>query len=93
MLRKWIIAYKLKVYTRVASYITEMEIPRTQHDYESSYAFKLYILQFINHYSSIFYIAYFKGNFVGAPNGYARYFGTWRQEEVRIIFYEILLSD
>jgi hypothetical protein len=70
------------MYQYIARHITEMEIPRTQQDYDHSYAFKLYVFQFVNHYSSLFYIAYFKGNFVGTPNNYTKLFGKWRQEEV-----------
>lgn len=41
----------------------------------------MYLLQFINHYASIFYIAFFKGKFVGYPGKYIRFF-NYRQEEV-----------
>lgn len=43
------------------------------------------MLQFINYYSSIFYIAFFKGKMVGYPGDYNRVFGS-RQEEVCDIF-------
>jgi anoctamin-1 len=41
----------------------------------------MYLLQFVNHYASIFYIAFFKGKFIGYPGKYNRFFG-FRQEEV-----------
>lgn len=41
----------------------------------------MYLLQFVNHYASIFYIAFFKGKFIGYPGDYNRFFG-YRQEEV-----------
>ena len=37
---------------------------RTQTDYENSLTFKVFIFQFVNYYSSIFYIAFFKGKWV-----------------------------
>ena len=37
---------------------------RTQTDYENSFTFKVFIFQFVNYYSSIFYIAFFKGKWV-----------------------------
>jgi anoctamin-1 len=41
---------------------------------------KIYLLQFVNYYASIFYIAFFKGKFVGTPKNYNRFF-DFRQEE------------
>ncbi|CAG2183837.1 unnamed protein product, partial [Oppiella nova] len=38
---------------------------RTQSEFDNQLAFKVFIFQFINFYSSIFYIAFFKGRFVG----------------------------
>ena len=41
-----------------------------------------YLFQFVNYYSSIFYIAFFKGRLPGRPGGkYTKIFG-YRQEEV-----------
>jgi len=37
-------------------------------------------LEFVNYYASIFYIAFFKGKFIGYPGNYKRFF-TSRQEE------------
>ncbi|OXA61028.1 Anoctamin-1 [Folsomia candida] len=73
------------IYRPIAKWLTDLEIPRTFQEYEASFAFKLYALQFINHYASLFYIAYFKGNFVGSPNKYTKLFGRWRQEELSVI--------
>ena len=38
-----------------------VERPRTDTEYEDSFTFKMFLFQFINYYSSIFYIAFFKG--------------------------------
>ena len=53
---------------------------RTQTDYDNSLTLKSYLFQFVNFYSSIFYLAFFKGSFTGNPSNYNRLFG-FRQEE------------
>lgn len=55
------------LYSKVAYYLTELEMPRTQTDFDNSLTLKMYLLQFVNYYSSIFYIAFFKGRFVNHP--------------------------
>lgn len=45
----------------------------------------MYLFQFVNYYSSCFYVAFFKGKFVGYPGKYTYMFGNWsrlRNEEV-----------
>lgn len=69
------------LYKRIATRLTNFEIVRTQTEYEDSLALKIYLLQFVNHYVSIFYIAFFKGKFIGHPGNYSRFF-NYRQEEV-----------
>lgn len=73
------------IYDRLAEWLTEMELQRTQTEFDDSLAVKIYMFQFVNYYSSIFYIAFFKGKFVGYPSKYNKIFG-YRQEEVRIHF-------
>jgi anoctamin-1 len=55
------------LYGRLAYYLTELEMPRTQTDFDNSLTLKMYLLQFVNYYSSIFYVAFFKGRFVNHP--------------------------
>ena len=62
-------------------YIT-LEMHRTQSEFDDNLTFKVFIFQFINFYSSIFYIAFFKGRFVGYPGRYNYIFGTLRNEDV-----------
>ncbi|XP_037087083.1 anoctamin-1-like [Pollicipes pollicipes] len=69
-----------QVYNRIARFLTDLELPRTQSEYDDSLTLKIYMLQFINYYASIFYIAFFKGRFHGYPGQYNRIFG-YRQEE------------
>ncbi|KAG5196263.1 hypothetical protein JEQ12_010949 [Ovis aries] len=57
------------------------KIPRTHQEYESSLTLKMFLFQFVNYYSSCFYVAFFKGKFVGYPGKYTYLFGVWRSEE------------
>ncbi|XP_053969890.1 anoctamin-5 isoform X2 [Anastrepha ludens] len=68
------------MYTQLAEYLTEREMWRTQTQFDDSLTLKIYLLQFVNYYASIFYIAFFKGKFVGHPGHYNRIF-DYRQEE------------
>ncbi|OAD54669.1 Anoctamin-1 [Eufriesea mexicana] len=68
------------VYVWLAEYLTEIELLRTQTEFDDSLTLKIYLLEFVNYYASIFYIAFFKGKFVGYPGNYNRFF-KYRQEE------------
>ncbi|TKC45185.1 hypothetical protein EI555_010225 [Monodon monoceros] len=68
-------------YERISAWITKMEIPRTHQEYESSLTLKMFLFQFVNFYSSCFYVAFFKGKFVGYPGKYTYLFNVWRSEE------------
>ncbi|XP_055379077.1 anoctamin-1 isoform X3 [Condylostylus longicornis] len=68
------------MYTYLAQYLTELELLRTQTEFDDSLTLKIYLLQFVNYYASIFYIAFFKGKFVGHPGKYNRWL-EYRQEE------------
>uniref|UniRef100_W5MHZ7 Anoctamin n=1 Tax=Lepisosteus oculatus TaxID=7918 RepID=W5MHZ7_LEPOC len=69
------------LYERVAIWITDMEIPRTHLEYENRLTMKMFLFQFVNYYSSCFYVAFFKGKFVGYPGKYIYMFAKWRNEE------------
>ncbi|XP_073899000.1 anoctamin-5 isoform X3 [Castor canadensis] len=68
-------------YEKISAWITKMEIPRTHQEYESSLTLKMFLFQFVNFYSSCFYVAFFKGKFVGYPGKYTYLFNVWRSEE------------
>ncbi|KAM6980354.1 anoctamin-5b [Aplochiton taeniatus] len=71
-------------YERVAIWITDLEIPKTHLEYENKLTTKMFMFQFVNYYSSCFYVAFFKGKFVGYPGNYTYMFGKWsglRNEE------------
>ena len=65
----------LQIYGYVAVWLTDLELNRTQTEYDDSLSLKIYLLQFVNYYASIFYIAFFKGKFVGYPKEYNRFLG------------------
>lgn len=54
----------LQIYSRLAFWLTDLECLRTQKEYDDSITLKLFALQFVNYYSSIIYIAFFKGRLV-----------------------------
>ncbi|KAM3877047.1 anoctamin-5b [Diretmus argenteus] len=62
-------------YERVAIWITDLEIPKTYLEYENKLTTKMFMFQFVNYYSSCFYVAFFKGKFVGHPGNYSYMFG------------------
>ncbi|XP_049920904.1 anoctamin-5b isoform X3 [Epinephelus moara] len=71
-------------YERVAVWITDLEIPKTHLEYENRLTMKMFLFQFVNYYSSCFYVAFFKGKFVGHPGKYSYMFSnstTLRNEE------------
>eukprot|EP00800_Vazella_pourtalesii_P020023 TRINITY_DN6964_c0_g1_i3.p1 TRINITY_DN6964_c0_g1~~TRINITY_DN6964_c0_g1_i3.p1 ORF type:complete len:737 (-),score=159.38 TRINITY_DN6964_c0_g1_i3:992-3202(-) len=65
-----------KIYEKIAVILTAWELHRTQTDHEDSFTVKMYLFQFVNFYSSLFYIAFFKGRILVHFPG--RDYGTWR---------------
>ncbi|XP_078488512.1 anoctamin-5 isoform X3 [Ciona intestinalis] len=70
-----------KVYEKVAIWLTNMELPRTQTEFEDRFTFKMFCFQFVNFYSYLFYVAFFKGTISGTPGHYTYLFGSWRWEQ------------
>ena len=66
--------------------LTTTELPRTKTDYENSLTLKMFLFQFVNYYSSCFYIAFAKGKAVGYPGEPVYLLGKYRNEEVRCGF-------
>lgn len=64
-----------KLYEFLAYKLTNWELHRTQTEYDDSFITKMYLFQFVNFYSSLFYIAFFKGNLTGHPGGFNRVSG------------------
>ncbi|KAL4658469.1 anoctamin-6 isoform X1 [Arapaima gigas] len=69
------------IYEKVAIWITDFELPRTRTEYENSLTLKMFFFQFVNYYSSCFYIAFFKGKVVGYPGKPVYWLGRYRNEE------------
>nr|XP_046480563.1 anoctamin-4-like isoform X1 [Neodiprion pinetum] len=67
LINLFIIMILTRVYHRLARWLTNMENPRTQTEYEDSYTFKIFLFEFVNFYSSLIYIAFFKGRFFKHP--------------------------
>ncbi|XP_050486172.1 anoctamin-1 isoform X4 [Bombus huntii] len=75
--------WKMRVPATILSFsvvLLLIELLRTQTEFDDSLTLKIYLLEFVNYYASIFYIAFFKGKFVGYPGNYNRFF-EYRQEE------------
>ncbi|XP_041442194.1 anoctamin-4 isoform X3 [Xenopus laevis] len=68
------------LYERVALFLTNLEQPRTESEWENSFTLKMFLFQFVNLNSSTFYIAFFLGRFTGRPGAYLR-LNKWRLEE------------
>uniref|UniRef100_H3B189 Anoctamin n=2 Tax=Latimeria chalumnae TaxID=7897 RepID=H3B189_LATCH len=69
-----------QVYTSLAEQLTKWEMHRTQTHYEDAFTFKVFVFQFVNFYSSPFYVAFFKGRFVGYPGHYGKLFGMRNED-------------
>ncbi|KAM4523202.1 anoctamin-4-like isoform 1-T1 [Fundulus diaphanus] len=69
------------LYERVALFLTNLEQPRTESEWENSFTFKMFLFQFVNLNSSTFYIAFFLGRFTGRPGAYLRLINRWKLEE------------
>ncbi|XP_023404484.1 anoctamin-2-like [Loxodonta africana] len=57
------------------------EVPKTEQTFEERLILKAFLLKFVNAYSPIFYVAFFKGRFVGRPGSYVYVFDGYRMEE------------
>ncbi|KAK8378725.1 hypothetical protein O3P69_009442 [Scylla paramamosain] len=54
-------------YEKIVVWLTNLEVPRTETEYEDSFTLKMFLFQFVNYYSSLIYIAFFKGRFFYHP--------------------------
>ncbi|XP_069479542.1 anoctamin-1 isoform X2 [Ambystoma mexicanum] len=70
-----------EVYGCIARWLTLMEVPKTDKTFEERLIFKAFLLKFVNAYTPIFYVAFFKGRFVGRPGDYVYIFHSFRMEE------------
>ncbi|XP_032204926.1 anoctamin-2 [Mustela erminea] len=70
-----------EIYGAVAVWLTKIEVPKTEQTFEERLILKAFLLKFVNAYSPIFYVAFFKGRFVGRPGSYVYVFDGYRMEE------------
>ncbi|XP_059968236.1 anoctamin-2 [Mesoplodon densirostris] len=70
-----------EIYGAVAKWLTKIEVPKTEQTFEERLVLKAFLLKFVNAYSPIFYVAFFKGRFVGRPGSYVYVFDGYRMEE------------
>ncbi|XP_069865764.1 anoctamin-1 isoform X1 [Dipodomys merriami] len=70
-----------EVYGCIARWLTKIEVPKTEKSFEDRLIFKAFLLKFVNSYTPIFYVAFFKGRFVGRPGDYVYIFHSFRMEE------------
>uniref|UniRef100_A0A670YEE3 Anoctamin n=1 Tax=Pseudonaja textilis TaxID=8673 RepID=A0A670YEE3_PSETE len=70
-----------EVYGCIARWLTQIEVPKTDKSFEERLIFKAFLLKFVNAYTPIFYVAFFKGRFVGRPGDYVYIFHSLRMEE------------
>uniref|UniRef100_A0A8C9UAR2 Anoctamin n=1 Tax=Scleropages formosus TaxID=113540 RepID=A0A8C9UAR2_SCLFO len=70
-----------EIYGAVAVWLTELEIPKTETEFEERLILKAFLLKFMNAYAPIFYVAFFKGRFAGRPGDYVYIFNGFRMEE------------
>uniref|UniRef100_A0A8C1QDK3 Anoctamin n=1 Tax=Cyprinus carpio TaxID=7962 RepID=A0A8C1QDK3_CYPCA len=69
-----------EIYGMVAAWLTELEIPKTETDFEERLILKAFLLKFMNAYAPIFYVAFFKGRYA-IPGEYVYVFNDYRMEE------------
>uniref|UniRef100_A0A8C3PPF2 Anoctamin n=1 Tax=Calidris pygmaea TaxID=425635 RepID=A0A8C3PPF2_9CHAR len=70
-----------EIYGAIAKWLTEIEVPKTEKTFEERLILKAFLLKFVNSYAPIFYVAFFKGRFVGRPGHYVYVFDGYRMEE------------
>ncbi|XP_075997938.1 anoctamin-1 [Genypterus blacodes] len=70
-----------EVYGALARWLTVLEVPKTDKSFEERLIFKTFILKFVNAFTPIIYIAFFRGRLVGRPGDYLYVFESYRMEE------------
>uniref|UniRef100_A0A672FXK0 Anoctamin n=1 Tax=Salarias fasciatus TaxID=181472 RepID=A0A672FXK0_SALFA len=70
-----------EIYGAVARRLTMLEVPKTDKSFEERLIFKTFILKFVNAFTPIVYLAFFRGRLVGRPGKYLYVVGSYRMEE------------
>ncbi|CAL8351850.1 unnamed protein product [Merluccius merluccius] len=70
-----------EIYSAIARWLTKLEVPKTEKSFEERLIFKTFILKFVNAFTPIVYLAFFRGRLVGRPGSYLYVVGSYRMEE------------
>uniref|UniRef100_A0A8C7XQQ3 Anoctamin n=1 Tax=Oryzias sinensis TaxID=183150 RepID=A0A8C7XQQ3_9TELE len=70
-----------EIYAKVARWLTILEVPKTDNSFDNRLIFKTFILKFVNAFTPIVYLAFFRGRLVGRPGKYLYVVGSYRMEE------------
>uniref|UniRef100_A0AAQ5YG42 Anoctamin n=1 Tax=Amphiprion ocellaris TaxID=80972 RepID=A0AAQ5YG42_AMPOC len=70
-----------EIYASIARWLTTLEVPKTDKSFEERLIFKTFILKFVNAFTPIVYLAFFRGRLVGRPGNYLYVVGSYRMEE------------
>ncbi|XP_008308076.1 anoctamin-1a [Cynoglossus semilaevis] len=70
-----------EIYGAIARWLTRLEVPKTDKSFEERLIFKTFILKFVNAFTPIVYLAFFRGRLVGRPGNYLYVVGSYRMEE------------
>ncbi|XP_029104868.1 anoctamin-1-like isoform X2 [Scleropages formosus] len=70
-----------EVYSKIARWLTILEVPKTDKSFEQRLILKTFILKFLNAFSPIFYIAFIRGKLIGRPGNYLYIYKSYRMEE------------
>jgi len=78
------------IYEKIAIWLTDLELPRTQIEFEDSFTFKMFCFQFVNYYSYLFYVAFLKNVLAGLPPNYTYFVGNrWEECDPGGCMYEL----
>ncbi|XP_077419906.1 anoctamin-1a isoform X2 [Vanacampus margaritifer] len=70
-----------EIYGKVAHWLTVLEVPKTGKSFDERLIFKTFILKFVNAFTPLVYLAFFRGRLVGRPGKYLYVVGSYRMEE------------
>ncbi|KAL1007050.1 hypothetical protein UPYG_G00081230 [Umbra pygmaea] len=70
-----------EVYGALARWLTLLEVPKTDKSFEERLIVKTFVLKFVNAFTPIVYLAFFRGRMVGRPGDYLYVIKSYRMEE------------
>ncbi|KAM9318159.1 anoctamin-1a isoform 2-T3 [Pholidichthys leucotaenia] len=70
-----------EIYGTVTRWLTTLEVPKTDKSFEQRLIIKNFIVKFVDAFTPLVYLAFFRGRLVGRPGNYLYVVGTYRMEE------------